>query len=180
MNSIQEVSERIKDLRNFNDYTVEEFAKKLGLTPDEYAEYESGEKDIPIGLLYNIATVLEVDASYVLLGKSSTQRVATPVYNGHGVEIERYEGYSFVSLNADFVDRQLEPMIVTISEGVTPELVRHTGQEFNYVLEGALRVIVGEREYYLRAGDSLYFDATIPHAQVAMSKSAKFITVIQK
>lgn len=48
------------------------------------------------------------------------------------------------------------------------------------MLEGALRVIVGEREFYLRAGDSLYFDATLPHAQVAMSKSAKFITVIQK
>lgn len=180
MYSIQEVSERIKDLRNFNDYTVDEFARKLGITADEYAEYESGEKDIPIGLLYNIATVLEVDASFVLFGKGSTQRVATAVYNGKGMEIERYAGYSFVSLNADFVDRELEPMIVTIDEGVTPELVKHTGQEFNYVLEGALRVIVGEREYYLRAGDSLYFDATLPHAQVAMSKSAKFITVIQK
>ena len=151
MYSIQEVSERIKD-----------------------------QKDIPIGLLYNIATVLEVDASFVLFGKGSTQRIATAVYNGNGIEIERYEGYSFISLNADFVDRQLEPMIVTIDEGVTPELVKHTGQEFNYVLEGALRVIVGEKEFYLRAGDSLYFDATLPHAQVAMSKSAKFITVIQK
>ena len=49
MYSIQEVSARIKDLRNFNDYTVEDFAKKVGLTADEYSEYESGEKDIPIG-----------------------------------------------------------------------------------------------------------------------------------
>lgn len=180
MYSIQEVSARIKDLRNFNDYTVEDFAKKLGLTADEYAEYESGEKDIPIGLLYNIATVLEVDASFILFGKGSTQRIATAVYNGNGIEIERYAGYSFISLNADFVDRQLEPMIVTIAEGVTPELVKHTGQEFNYVLEGQLRVMVGEREYYLRAGDSLYFNAELPHAQVAMTKAAKFITVIQK
>ena len=113
MYSIQEVSARIKDLRNFNDYTVEEFAKKLGLTVDEYAEYESGEKDIPIGLLYNIATVLEVDASFILFGKGSTQRIATAVYNGNphpvdydveGVEgggrgkAEAGEGYSDISI----------------------------------------------------------------------------------
>lgn len=180
MYNIKEVSARIKDLREFSDYSIEDFAQKVGITPEEYAEYESGEKDIPIGLLYNISTVLEIDPTYVLFGKGATKRDATAVYGGNGISIQRYEGYSFISLNADFVDRELEPMIVTIEEGVTPELVKHTGQEFNYVLEGSLRVIVGEKEYYLRSGDSLYFDATLPHAQVAMEKFAKFITVIQR
>ena len=63
-------------------------------------------------------------------------------------------------------------MLVTIKEGVTPELVQHKGQEFNYVLEGSLRVIVGEKEYYLKTGDSIYFDATLPHAQIAMEKGS--------
>jgi quercetin dioxygenase-like cupin family protein len=39
---------------------------------------------------------------------------------------------------------------------------------------------VGEKEYYLKTGDSIYFDATLPHAQIAMEKEARFLTVIQK
>ena len=76
MYNIKEVSARIKDLREFSDYSIEDFAQKVGITPEEYAEYESGEKDIPIGLLYNISTVLEIDPTFVLFGKGATKRDA--------------------------------------------------------------------------------------------------------
>ena len=134
------------DSREFSEIDSATFAARLGVTESDYLDYESGAKDIPIGLLYNIASTLDVDPTYMLFGKSSTKNAATAVYSGNGTEIERYDGYSFISLNADFINRNFEPMIVTIKEGVTPELVMHTGQEFNYVLSGALRVIVGEKE----------------------------------
>lgn len=180
MNDLKEICKRIKDLREFSDYSQADLAAKAGIPEVEYAEYESGEKDIPIGTLYNIATALEIDASVILFGTNSSEERAVVVYGGNGVEIKRYDGYSFRSLNANFVNRNKEPMLVTIEDGVKPELVCHKGQEFNYVLEGELRVMVGEKEYYLRAGDSIYFDAKLPHAQVAMAKSAKFLTVIEK
>lgn len=180
MNDLQEICARIKDLREFSDFSFADMAAKLGITESEYAEYEKGERDIPIGLLYNIASALDIDASVILFGKNSNQTKVTVVCNGNGTEIKRYEGYSFISLNADFINRTLEPMLVTLKEGVKPELVQHKGQEFNYVLQGALRVIIGEKEYYLNVGDSIYFDATFPHAQVAMSKEARFLTVIEK
>lgn len=177
---LQEISARIKDLREFSDYTVEAFADKLGMTAGEYAEYENAERDIPIGILYNIAGVLEIDPSVILFGKGATKHDATVVYGGKGTSIERYEGYSFITLNSDFINPELEPMIVTIKEGVTPELVRHSGQELNYVLKGKLLLMLGDKEYYLRAGDSIYFNASLPHAQVPMGGDAEFLTVIQK
>ena len=63
MYELKEISARIKDLREFSDYSVEEFAKKVGISAVEYAEYENAEKDIPIGLLYNISGLLEIDPS---------------------------------------------------------------------------------------------------------------------
>lgn len=180
MDDLQIICNRIKDLREFSDYTQGQFAAKLNISEAEYADYESGVKDIPIGLLYNIATALQIDPSVILFGKNATKRSAAVVYAGKGRQIERYKGYSFVSLNSDFIDRELEPMLVTIEEGATPETVSHKGQEFNYVIKGSLRVIVGEKEYYLRTGDSIYFDATLPHAQIAMEAAAEFLTVIQK
>lgn len=180
MDNLSVICARIKDLREFSDYSEETFAAKLNITTQEYCEYESGARDIPIGLLYNISAALQIDPSVILFGKNATKKEAAVVYDGNGTVIERYDGYSFVSLNSDFMDRSIEPMLVTIKDGVKPELVKHKGQEFNYVLSGALRVIVGEREYYLRAGDSIYFDASLAHAQIAMDTEAKFLTVIEK
>lgn len=75
----------------------------------------------------------------------------------------------------------MKPMLVDISPTDKPELVCHAGQEFNYVLSGMLRVVVGDEEFYLHAGDSIYFDPSLPHAQMAMGdKPARFITVINE
>lgn len=180
MDNIKQICARIKDLREFSDYTLEDFAAKLELDPQVYAEYESGENDLPIGLLYNIAAALLIDPTVLLFGRESTATDVDVCYQGKGVKIERYTGYAFTSLAENFVDRELEPMIVVVKEGIKPELVYHKGQEFNYVLQGELRVIHGSKEYFLRKGDSIYFDASIPHAEVPMGKQAKFLCVIQK
>ena len=72
-------------------------------------------------------------------------------------------------------------MLVDISPTDKPELVCHAGQEFKYVLEGLLRVVVGDEEFYLHKGDSLYFAPSLPHAQLAMGdKPARFISVINE
>jgi quercetin dioxygenase-like cupin family protein len=85
-----------------------------------------------------------------------------------------------MSLADGFKNKQMKPMIVTIEPNDNTELFSHDGQEFNYVLEGKIRVILGDKEYYLRQGDGVYFDPKIPHAQYAMSKKAKFLTVINE
>lgn len=180
MDNVKAITKRIRDAREFCEYSTEEMAKKLGLAEAEYIEYENGENDLPISLLYNIATALELDPSILLFGKNSSNAVAAVVYNGNGANIERYPGYSFVSLASEFINRNMEPMIVTIKQGTTPEPVQHGGHEFNYVLKGTLRVIIENKEFYLRAGDSIYFDASAPHAQLAMDKTAKFLCIIQK
>lgn len=175
---ISDIANRIKDLREFSDYTVEEFAKKVNMSIEDYQEIESGAIDIPIGALYNIAAALEIDPTVLLTGENSDDTEASVCYAGQGLEIQRYEGYSFNSLAYKFFGRSMEPMLVTIKEGVAPELVKHTGQEFNYVLSGKLRVLIGNKEYYLRAGDSIYFDPNVPHAQVSMQGESTFLTVI--
>lgn len=172
------ISARIKDLREFSDYTTKEFAAKVGMAHEDYIEIESGRVDIPIGSLYNIAAALEIDPTVLLTGENSTDCEAVVVYDGNGMKVERYAGYSFVSLAHKFIGRKMEPMIVTLKSGIEPELVKHTGQEFNYVLSGKLRVLVGNKEYYLRTGDCIYFDPNIPHAQISMEEESKFLTVI--
>ena len=159
---IKDIASRIKDLREFSDYSLDDFAKKVNMSVEDYKNIEDGVVDIPV----------------LLTGQNSDRKEVAVCYAGQGLEIERYEGYSFSSLAHKFYNREMEPMIVTISEGVAPELVKHSGQEFNYVISGKLRVLIGNREYFLRAGDSIYFDPNIPHAQVSMQGESTFLTVI--
>lgn len=180
-NDIAAISARLKELRTFSDYTTAQVAEMLGVDEEEYVAYESGTKEIPINLIYKFADVMETEAAYVMSGVLPSKDKVYVVYDGKGMSVKRYEGYSFTSLGGDFRKKTMNPMLVTIAPTDTPELVVHGGQEFNYVLEGELRVIVDNRDYFLRAGDSIYFDPSFPHAQLAMGgRAARFLTVINE
>jgi len=59
----------------------------------------------------------------------------------------------------------LEPLLVTVQPTETvEEPYSHDGEEFAYVLDGELLYIIAGKQYRLRAGDSIYFPATVPHA----------------
>lgn len=178
---IEAIAKRLVELRTFSDYSTAEMADKLGVDEKEYVAYENAEIEVPINVIYHVASILDAESGYILTGKIPDKDKAYVVYEGKGASIKRYEGYSFSSLASEFKDKTMNPMLVTISPADHPELVVHGGQEFNYVLEGELRVIVDNSDYFLRAGDSIYFDPSYPHAQLAMGgKEARFLTVINE
>ncbi|MEG2450226.1 MAG: XRE family transcriptional regulator [Clostridia bacterium] len=175
------IAKRLYDLRTFSDYSTAKMAELLNIDEAEYIAYENGKDEISINLIYKFASLLDTEPSYILNGIMPSKDCVNVVYDGKGVEVKRYEGYSFTSLAADFKQKTMNPMLVTISPTDNPELVVHGGQEFNFVLEGELRVIVDNKDYYLRTGDSIYFNPSFPHAQLAMNnRPAKFLTVINE
>ena len=52
------IAERIKELRIFSDYSVEDMAQKLGISVKEYSSYETGDKEMPINLIVKVANIL--------------------------------------------------------------------------------------------------------------------------
>ena len=177
---IKQISDRIRELRDILDLTAEEVAANIGVSTEEYLAYENGEKEIPISLLYMVAGIFKVDPTVLMTGDVPRMDDYTVVRGGNGVKVERYPGYSFSALAFNYKHRQMDPMIVTLSKSETAELVRHGGQEFNYVIEGAIKVVVGDREFTLEAGDSIYFNPEKPHGQRAVTETAKFLTIINE
>ncbi len=178
---IAAISARLKELRTFSDFSTADVASRLGIDEEEYIDYENGVSEIPINLIYKFASIMDTEPTYVMQGVLPSKEKVNVVYDGKGLSVKRYEGYAFTSLGGDFRKKTMNPMLVTIAPTDSPELVVHGGQEFNYVLEGELRVIVDDKEYFLRAGDSIYFDPSYPHAQLAMGgKAARFLTVINE
>ena len=182
MNSdLLQIPKRIKELREILEIPVDEMATGLEITAEEYEKLESGEKDIPISILYKIAELLGIDCTVLMTGDEPKMGAYTVVRNGEGVKVDRYEGYSFESLAYNFKSRSMNPMLVTLNKkDEKPHLVSHGGQEFNYVILGEVKVTVGRNSFVLKEGDSIYFDPTLPHGQEAVSEFTKFITVINE
>ena len=178
---VEQIAARVRELRDILDIDTAVIAEKIGVSEKTYADYENAVTDIPVGKLYSIATVFGVDPTVLLLGDQPRMVDYTLVRQGNGLDVERYAGYKFSSLAYNYIDREMEPMIVTLDPSdETPALVTHAGQEFNMVLEGTVAVHLGDREYILKAGDSIYFNPSIPHGQRAIGTISKFLTVINE
>lgn len=89
-----QIPKRIRELREILDLSTIEVAEKLGVTLDEYQRYESGEQDIPVSTLYEIANILGTDCTVLLTGDTPRMNVHTVVRKGEGVSVDRYEAIS--------------------------------------------------------------------------------------
>lgn len=173
------IAGRIAEMRDLCGMTQGEIAEKLTIPVEKYYKYESGEVDIPIGVVYALANIFEIDSTILLTGESARMADYSVLRAGQGTEIERYHGYSFTSLAVNFIGREMDPMVVKLKKTDSPaELLTHPGQEFNYVLSGKIRVMIGKHTFDLNEGDSIYFNPSIPHEQRALTDEASFLTVI--
>jgi transcriptional regulator with XRE-family HTH domain len=178
--NLLQISSRIRELREILGIEAKDLAASIGIAPDIYAQYESGALDIPISKLYDIAFQLGTDMTVLLTGEQPRMDTYSIVRAGHGIDIERFPGYQYSSIAFNFKNREMEPLLVTLSPDEPAGLVMHGGQEFNYVLEGTVHITLGKNSYDLHPGDSIYFDPRLPHAQSALGGMAKFLTVIKE
>ncbi len=180
MSDINEIGARLRELRETSDYTAEQLAKELDLDPDTYRSYEENGKDIPISVIYAIANKFDVDFAEIVTGIPARLDTYHIVRRGGGKVVNRNPEYHFEDLAYRYADKVMQPLLVTLEPTDAPaKLITHSGQEFNMVLEGTVVVCIGDREFSLTAGDSIYFNPTIPHGQRCGGKEkARFITVI--
>ena len=178
---IAQIPGRIKELREILDISALDLARDIEIPMETYLKYEAGELDIPISVLYNISVQLGVDATVLLTGEDPRMDTASVCRKGKGVIVERYPGYEFSSLAYNFKGRTIEPLLVYLDPSGKPTApVSHFGQEFNYVVEGKVNIHVAGKEYILDVGDSIFFNANLPHSQAAVDGPAQFITIIQE
>jgi transcriptional regulator with XRE-family HTH domain len=185
---LNQIPGRIKEFREIMEISAIDMARDIGIPFETYERYESGGLDIPISVLYRISNRLGTDTTVLLTGDDPRMESASVCRAGKGIQVERYSGYEYSSLAYNFKGRTMEPLLVTLDpDKAGAPLVCHSGQEFNYIVEGKVRVTVGARDYDLSAGDSIYFDARLLHAQRALGDEgkgpkalARFITIIQE
>ena len=184
--NIKLIAQRIRELREILEVSADEMASLTGCSPEEYAAYESGERDFSFTFLHKSAERLGVDITDLLTGQPPRLSTYSVVRKGQGLPIERRKGFSYQSMAYLFKDKAAEPFVVKApyDEAAADKpiaLSTHFGQEFDFVLSGRLRVTVNGHEELLEEGDAIYYNSSHPHGMTAADKEGcTFLAVVIK
>jgi mannose-6-phosphate isomerase-like protein (cupin superfamily) len=179
-NPLMLIAQRIAALREIADMTAQTVAEELGIPLETYRQYERGEADIPVSVLYSLAQRFNVELTALLTGDGPRLHGYCLVRRGKGVSVERRKDYAYQHLAFNFAHKKAEPFLVTVPPSNDAlALNSHPGQEFTYVLSGTLRVMVDGHALELNPGDSVFFDSGQPHGMAALgSEPAEFLAMV--
>ena len=181
---IKEMAARIRELREIEGLSVADMAQKTAVSEEEYTACENGESDLNFAFIYRCALAFNVDVTDIIEGQSPTLRSYTVTRKGEGQRIEKAHGMTYYNLAAAFQNRIAEPLYVksAYSEEAQHrdiELTTHAGQECDLIIEGKLKVQVGEHKEILGPGDSIYYDSSTPHGMIAVDgKDCIFYAIV--
>ena len=170
---IREVALRIRELREISGFTTAEMAQRTGLTEEEYIQCESGNKNLSIAFLYRCTLSFGVDFGDLLEGSSPKLRSYALTRKGEGQRIEEAHHMVGFNLAAGFRNRIALPLYMELNyrEGAEYEdieLTTHEGQECDIVISGHMKIQIGGHSEVLHAGDTIYYDSSVPHGMIAV------------
>lgn len=176
---IEEIGSRVRELRELSNVSVEEMSGYLNVPVETYRGYEEGCIDIPASMLIKIGQKLDVDLVLLLTGQEPRMNIFDVTRRGDGVNVERRKQYRYQNLAGKFMRKKAEPFIVVVEPRKDkPSVYSHPGQEFDYVLEGAIRFYIHNNEVVLNEGDSIFFDSSYGHAMEALNDQAARLLVM--
>ena len=177
---MKEIAERLRGLRDSMDLSTAEMAVQTGVEEGIYETYETGNVDIPMSYICQVAKTFNVDTSIILSGTETHAESYFVTRKGLGISVERSKAYKYRDLAGGFKNAKATPFLVTVEPNNEPiHLNSHPGQEFNLIEKGTLLLQVDGKDIILEEGDSIYFDATKPHGMKALNnEKARFLAII--
>lgn len=160
------IGKRLKELRKEADITLEELSKKSGVA---LATLSRMENDKMIGTLDSHNRVCKaLGASIAELYKEAEdehktiESVPKEKRTEHFVHARKAK---YELLVAKTLDKKIMPLMIKIGPGGETQKEQNKPgiEKFIYMIAGTMEASVGEQKYTLKRGDSLYFDASLPH-----------------
>jgi transcriptional regulator with XRE-family HTH domain len=180
------VGEKIKVLRERKGLSLKDLADSTGFSTALLSQMENHLVSPSLGTMIKLARAMGVKVGD-FLGETEGEPF-TIVRKDERKNVSRFAskdgvkyGYSYESLGFDKKDRHMEPFIVTLEPATVKAMKTsvHEGEEFIFVLEGEMEVILGNHTDILYPGDSIYYDSTIPHrVQCHQDKNTRILAVL--
>jgi transcriptional regulator with XRE-family HTH domain len=173
-----DVGRRLREIRMGKGFSIRALAESSRLNVNTLSLIENGRTSPSVSTLQLIAQTLQVPISAFFETDHGHKKV---VYQRSGNRPHAVFTHGLVEdLGAGMLRFGAEPLIVTLKSqadsGRTP--IVHTGREFVYCLEGRIVYLVDDQVYTLDPGDSLMFEAYLPHRWRNEGESASRLLLV--
>lgn len=172
------LGKQIRELRKEQKFTLKEIAERTGVSISFLSQLEHGKTSATLESIKKISDALGVNPSYFFQqdGKpEQTSIIRASTYDANLTE----ESFVYINLANQMPNPLFSPVYIILKPGDNRgDLFTHKGQEFIFVLEGTLTVLIENEEHILKENDSIFFDASKPHYWMNhTSKDIKFLCV---
>lgn len=180
----------IKLLRQQKGWTLRQMSEKVGIPLSTLAKVEADKLSLTYDKLQQFTSRLGLTMTeFLAQAESATAEAQQTVVTarrslavaGNSVKIST-PNYDYEYLCADLREKRMVPIFTRIRThdiGKFGDLVRHQGEEFIYVVEGAIEVHL---QFYtpitLRAGQGVYIDSSMGHAYVAKDCESALVLAV--
>jgi transcriptional regulator with XRE-family HTH domain len=151
------IGARLRSLRRDRSLTLAELAAKTGISESTLSRLESGQRRPNLELLLPLGRALHVSLDEI---------VEPPTTGDPRVHLRPYKawGRTIVPLTTRAGGIQaFKQVLPATKRPEKPSLRHHDGYEWLYVLDGNLRLVVGDVDLVLRPGEAAEFDTRQPH-----------------
>ena len=166
------VRTRLRSLRTTLGLSLDELAARANLSPSTISRVETGKRTISLDVLLPLARALHVDLDSLLSVGSDDDVVIRPEAAASGDRttwlLSRPTGSTVaVKLRLEPTDRP-------------PQQRVHPGHDWFFVIEGRVRLLLGDRDILVETGEAAEFATMTPHACVAVDGPAELIMLFDR
>jgi transcriptional regulator with XRE-family HTH domain len=166
---------KIREIRKSKGFTLEELSEICGLSVSQLSKIENGKARLTFDIALTLSGLLKVPVTAFLSNPAVSAIARRSITPAGGGIVHQTPGMRFEVLCSDFKEKRNVFWRVVISAHTVEESGgwrSHPGEEFLHVLDGALDLHTEHYEpTHLATGDSILFDASMPHAYLAAGGS---------
>ncbi|HOV89278.1 MAG TPA: XRE family transcriptional regulator [Syntrophorhabdaceae bacterium] len=167
------IGERIKMLRQAKSLTQEELAIRAGLTKGFISQIERNLTSLSVESLIGILDALDEKPSTFFDG-ALDEKIVFKAKDRVDLEMDNVKAFQILVPAAQ--NRQMDPALLELSaQEKTPEEEPHEGEEFGFVMNGSIELVLGGKVYKIKKGECFYFRATKKHYIVNKKKNKAYV-----
>jgi Predicted transcriptional regulators len=170
------LGERLRTIRESLNLNIAELAKRTSMTSSHISQIERDITSPSVSALRKIARELNVPISTFFAGENTLHGAVVSSNTRKRLKLPN-SNLEYELLSPDFT-KMTQLLLTRIDPGAesSEEPMGHNGEECALILGGSIQVVIGDQEYILKDGDSIYYEGTIPHKFLNISDTV--VTII--
>ncbi len=172
------IGSRIRILRKSQKRNIQDIADACGLSKSMISKIETNAVMPSVATLVKIARALGTNVSVLMEERNVQTSEVTPMQKALDNLTQTNKGYHIYPFASAIQDKKMQPFLFVANKGeVVEHHLTHEGEEYMYVLEGEMKLQVGNIEYRLQQGDSVYFNAMEEHGIMPITDTVKYLNI---